>query len=245
MRNEKQTSDRAGIARGSTGDRSSAAQPSRSARKRTDLSLSTVRSALSNGSSILQGVDHRSAWVRRFRDLIYAHEADAGGEDVLSEGQRSIIRRAAMLELQLEMMESKFADNDGEASAKQLDAYQRTAGALRRLIEALGLHQGRKLRDVTPDPLTYAQQRAASWRNAARASGANSHAAWNKSEARLCRFDGIDLSSGPSAIEMTTVIIPAVCRRRQRRHRVGPTERSRRHAQHPLLSPGVSHDDQV
>ena len=151
MRTKKQTSDRAAVAREPTGDRSSVAQPSRPTRKRTDLSLATVRSALSNGSSILQGVDHRGAWVRRFRDLIYIHEADLGGEDGLSGGQRSIIRRAAMLELQLEMMESKFADNDGVASAKQLDAYQRASGAMRRLLESLDLHNGRHARDVTPD----------------------------------------------------------------------------------------------
>jgi hypothetical protein len=69
---------------------------------------------------------------------------------MLSEGQRTILRRIAMLELQLEMMESRFAQNDGEASLKQLEAYQRTASAMRRLLESLGLHQGRKAHDVTP-----------------------------------------------------------------------------------------------
>jgi predicted polyphosphate/ATP-dependent NAD kinase len=57
-----------------------------------------------------------------------------------------------MLELQLEMMESKFADNDGAASAHQLEAYQRASNSLRRLLESLGLNNGRKYaapRDVT------------------------------------------------------------------------------------------------
>ena len=77
-----------------------------------------------------------------------AHESDLGGVDVLSEGQRTILRRIAMLELQLEMLETRFAENNGEASGKQLELYQRTAGALRRLLESLGLHEGRKARDV-------------------------------------------------------------------------------------------------
>jgi hypothetical protein len=42
------------------------------------------------------------------KELLTAHYADAGGEDILSEGQRPLIRCAAMLELQLEMLETKF-----------------------------------------------------------------------------------------------------------------------------------------
>jgi hypothetical protein len=127
-------------------------------RKRPHLTLATVRSALSNGSSLLHNVDHRCAWVRRFRDLLRAHEADLGGESALSEGQRSIIRRAAMLELQLELLESKFAENDGAATARELECYQRASNSLRRLLESLGLHKGRKSLDVTPSPLEYARQ---------------------------------------------------------------------------------------
>jgi hypothetical protein len=39
---------------------------------------------------------------------------NAGGEDILSEGRRALIRRAAMLEVKLEMLlETKFANNEG------------------------------------------------------------------------------------------------------------------------------------
>jgi hypothetical protein len=86
--------------------------------------------------------------MRRLRDVLAAHLADAGGEDILSEGQKALIRRAAMLELQLEMLDSKFSNNDGIASAKDLDLYGRTSGNLRRVIESLGLHQGRKPREI-------------------------------------------------------------------------------------------------
>ena len=78
-----------------------------------------------------------------------SHENDLGGRDILSEGQRTILRRIAMLELQPEMLETRFAQNEGEASAKQLELYQRTAGALRRLLESVGLNEGRKAKDIS------------------------------------------------------------------------------------------------
>ena len=90
--------------------------------------------------------------MRRFRDLIHLHISDLGGEDGCSAAELSIVRRAALLTLELETMEGRF-EQEGEASLKQLDAYQRTANSLRRLLESLGLK--RRPRDVTPDPLTY------------------------------------------------------------------------------------------
>jgi hypothetical protein len=127
-------------------------------RKQSDLSLSRLRSAITNGTAVLSGVDHRSPFMRRLKDLRDAHLQDAGGEDILSEGQRALIARASMLELQLEMLDSKFASNDGAASAQELDLYGRTAGALRRVLEALDLHRGRKQRDVTPTLQQYLRQ---------------------------------------------------------------------------------------
>jgi hypothetical protein len=78
-----------------------------------------------------------------------AHESDAGGYDALSEGQKALIRRIAMIEVQLEMLEHRFAQNDGAASRLDLEAYQRCSNSLRRLLESLGLHKGRVPRDVT------------------------------------------------------------------------------------------------
>jgi len=51
--------------------------------------------------------------------------------------ERSIIRRASVLTVELERLEVKFA-SAGEAA--DLDLYQRTAGNLRRLLEAVGGH---------------------------------------------------------------------------------------------------------
>jgi hypothetical protein len=117
-------------------------------RKRLDVTLRKLRSSISNGSSLLVDVDHRSAWMRRLRDLIADHIRDHGGDEMVSGAERILIRRAAMLTLQCEMMEARWSENEGEASAKQIDVYQRTANTLRRLLATLGLE--RRARDVTP-----------------------------------------------------------------------------------------------
>jgi hypothetical protein len=56
----------------------------------------SLRSKLGNGSKLLPMTDGRSATARRFRDLIEDISADLGGVAMLSEGQRQLVRRAAM-----------------------------------------------------------------------------------------------------------------------------------------------------
>jgi hypothetical protein len=114
------------------------AKKSRPDRPKTDVSLSRVRSAITNGSQLLAGCDGRSARMRRLKDLIGGHVADLGGRDLISEAEFCLVRRCALLTLELELMEAKFEANDG-AKAAELDAYQRSASALRRLLESLGL----------------------------------------------------------------------------------------------------------
>jgi hypothetical protein len=116
-----------------------------------------ARSKVSNGSSILPGVDGRSTWVRRLRDLIVLHVNDLGGDGMVSEAERSIVRRAATLTVELERLELTFA-LAGEAKPEQIDLYQRTANSLRRLHESLGLK--RRPRDLTPTLEQYLAQRA-------------------------------------------------------------------------------------
>ncbi|TXN15884.1 hypothetical protein FV219_01565 [Methylobacterium sp. WL122] len=116
------------------------------------------RSRVTNGSALLQNVDGRSGWARRMRDLMALHLSDLGGEAAVSEAEKSLIRRAATLTVELERMEERFA-NDGEADADALDLYSRTAGNLRRLLEATGLQ--RRPRDVTPDLRHYIEVAAA------------------------------------------------------------------------------------
>jgi hypothetical protein len=45
------------------------------------------------------GGDGRSAWARRWNDLIFAHASDLGGPEALSEAQTSICRRVGVLVL--------------------------------------------------------------------------------------------------------------------------------------------------
>ena len=106
-----------------------------------------ARARVTNGSELLPDVDGRSAWARRARDLIELHVADLGGSDAISEAERSIVRRAAVLATELERMEKDFA-LAGSASPASLDLYQRTANSLRRLLESVGLQ--RRAKDVTP-----------------------------------------------------------------------------------------------
>ena len=105
------------------------------------------RSAVTNGTDLLPGVDHRSTWVRRVRDLQALHLVDIGGENMASEAQLSIIRRAAVLTVQLEQLEQMFALG-GLAGMRDLDAYQRGSNTLRRLLQTIGIK--RQARDVTP-----------------------------------------------------------------------------------------------
>src|SRR6516162_11201882 len=52
------------------------------------------RSKVTNGKVLIAGVDQRSPWVRRCKDIVAAHLSDLGGEDNASTAARSIIRRA-------------------------------------------------------------------------------------------------------------------------------------------------------
>jgi hypothetical protein len=108
---------------------------------------------VSNGSALLAGVDGRSIWARRLRDLIELHEAERGGQDNISEAERAIIRRASTLIVEAERLEAKFA-LAGEADPADLDLYQRISNSMRRLFEAVGIE--RKPRDVTPSLADYA-----------------------------------------------------------------------------------------
>jgi hypothetical protein len=112
-------------------------------------SKAQFRSAMTNGRIFERDVDLRSKFMRRLRDLIYTHETDLGGVETLSEGQRAIVRRVSMLQVQLEQLEHRFAEADGAASRLDLEAYQRCSNSLRRLLESLGLHRGRIAKDIT------------------------------------------------------------------------------------------------
>ena len=99
--------------------------------------------------------DGNSPWARRQRDLITLHIADLGGEERLSENQLSLCRRAATLEIELEMLEGRLS----LGKVANLDLYNRLSGNLRRILESIGLE--RKPHDVTPSLQSYLQAKAA------------------------------------------------------------------------------------
>jgi hypothetical protein len=96
--------------------------------------------------------DSRSAWSRRYYDLVAGHVADAGGRDLLSHAEISLIRRASTLEAELELMEAKLSRSE----PIDLDLFQRASNSLRRLLESLGLK--RVAKDVTPTLESYSRQ---------------------------------------------------------------------------------------
>jgi hypothetical protein len=119
------------------------------------------RSRITNGSALLPGIDGRSPWVRRCKDLINEFLGEQlAGADNCSPAERAIVRRTAVLITELEILEAKFATNN-EASSEQLLLYGRTANTLRRLLLSLGLQ--RRQRDLNPtlDSLLHEHQQRA------------------------------------------------------------------------------------
>ena len=76
-----------------------------------DRSQLAHRSSVTNGSRLfaVAGLDGRTQTARRFRDLIEIWTNDLGGPELLSEGQRQLIRRAASLSIMAESIEADLA----------------------------------------------------------------------------------------------------------------------------------------
>ena len=100
---------------------------------------------------LIAGVDQRSPWVRRARDLINEFTSEQLAGDA-SPSERAIVRRASVLIVECERLEAKFATK-GEATPAQLHLYQRSANTLRRLLEVLtpGLPRRMRYSNQTPD----------------------------------------------------------------------------------------------
>jgi hypothetical protein len=112
---------------------------------------SAQRSRIGNGSALLPGIDGRSTWSRRLKEVIAGSVDTLGGIDNISAHEASLIRRAATLTVQLEMLEARFAaanERNESVDPSDLDLYARVVAHLRRTLEAVGLR--RRARDVTP-----------------------------------------------------------------------------------------------
>lgn len=99
----------------------------------------TARSRVTNGSSLGEGIDGRTVWARRLRDVLEDYTDDLMlPRDQIPNSVKSMIRRAAVLTVELERAEAGFAEN-GKADASALNEYQRVANSLRRLLESLNI----------------------------------------------------------------------------------------------------------
>jgi uncharacterized small protein (DUF1192 family) len=99
---------------------------------------SAGRSRVSNGSKFAEGLDGRTKWGRRFKDLCEHYGDDLGGLEKLTASQLSLTKRAAALTVEIERHEAAFADK-GVADPEALRQYQASINSLRRLLETLNL----------------------------------------------------------------------------------------------------------
>jgi hypothetical protein len=116
------------------------------------------RSRISNGTGLLPGVDGRSVYGRRLRDLIELHITDLGGLENCSAAECSLIRRVATIAVELEHLEGRFARAEGGATPEELQLYCGASSVLNRLLTTLGLK--RRPKDVTPDLARYLERQA-------------------------------------------------------------------------------------
>jgi hypothetical protein len=123
------------------------AMPNSSAdRRRVARHKDPQKSRVANGSALLPGLDGRSLWARRAKEVLAAHISDLGGASNVSETEHALLRRAVTLIVELERREVGFAQA-GAVDDEALAIYQTTVNTLRRTLEALGLQ--RRPRDVT------------------------------------------------------------------------------------------------
>ena len=103
------------------------------------------RSSVSNGSRLfaIAGLDGRTQTARRFRDIVEVMTLDLGGADLLSEGQKQLIRRAATLSIMAEAIEADVVRDLGFVILN----YGTVCDRLRRIVETLGIE--RKTKDVS------------------------------------------------------------------------------------------------
>jgi hypothetical protein len=79
--------------------------------------------------------DGRSAWAKRWADLIVAHVNDLGGIETISEAQLSICRRAGALECELESIEARMSSSQ----PFDIELYAKLARTLCRLLQLVGI----------------------------------------------------------------------------------------------------------
>jgi hypothetical protein len=103
-----------------------------------------ARSRITNGRSILDGIDWRTGIARRYTDLVAAVCVDQGGADRMSEAKLQLTRRFAALAVQAEQLESRLANGEDI----DVQEYATLTSTMVRVVARLGIE--RLHRDVTP-----------------------------------------------------------------------------------------------
>jgi hypothetical protein len=101
------------------------------------------RTAIGNGSRVLDGIDGRSHIARRHIEISASIAKDLGGANLLSEAQLQLIRSAAGLVILREDLDAKAADGERIDVA----TYCRISNSLRRVLDTIGLE--RRAQDIT------------------------------------------------------------------------------------------------
>jgi hypothetical protein len=107
-------------------------------RKPIARTSTTNRSAVTNGSKLLVGIDGRSPTARRFRDLVHAYKAEIGGD--LSQTEMAMIKTAASLAIQAELMQADIVNGKMVDS----DDLVRLSSEARRLVDAIAEKAGKR-----------------------------------------------------------------------------------------------------
>jgi hypothetical protein len=89
----------------------------------------------------LDDLDHRTAAAKRARDLVAGLEADAGGAEQLSTGQRELCKRAALAGAILEDVEVSWI----QGQRIDVGDYALLANSQRRLLATIGIERQPRL----------------------------------------------------------------------------------------------------
>jgi hypothetical protein len=119
-------------------------------------SSTTNRSAVTNGTKLLVGIDMRSPTARRYRDLVQAYSAEIGGD--LSQTEMAMIKTAAGLAVQAEAMQADIVNGKIVDS----DDLIRLSSEVRRILDAIAEKAGKRKPAAVPTLADYlADQHAA------------------------------------------------------------------------------------
>jgi len=118
-------------------------------RNQIDSTSTRNRSAISNGSWLLDGVDNRSALGRRFRDLCTSFADDLGGASSLNEPQRALIRQVAAVTVESEKLQASIVKGESVDHENLVRLNNLQARLVKQLdIKPKGQKRKRSLQDI-------------------------------------------------------------------------------------------------